>query len=471
MKTRVALAAALGCVCGAVLPGGLASGADGGAPSEAVAAAPALIYRGYCMPGGTPQGTGGIEDPHYRGPQGPTVIEKWALFLPGRMPTPTSDKLAFELAQIRPVLLMVDERIYISYYGTLYCIDPQTGKELWHREDRQGFPAIVDNTLYIATAKTMLAEEVESGKEKWHFEVPGRPCQKLSKYAKGVSPLVTEDAVYFEPSTSWEDPAPPPLYALDRGTGKLLWQFSHPTGLSGEPVFGLDTVYVPIHATLPPDGKMTARTYSPNKDACVVALDPRTGAEKWRTKTGMPIRGLAVDLKRQALYGFAHKDEFLILDAATGDIEKTFGAETPRGGKSRFVFGRVGFWGKWAYAGGHGAPLRAMDVEEGKEAWAFMPEKYGACYSFALADGVAYLGSMSRDYDVYGVDAATGNQRWVFRPTLPPTDDAKWWLRHYLWSVPLPWKGVLYYQDHIGIVRALADAPSDGGEAGKEQGQ
>ncbi|MFH0938141.1 MAG: PQQ-binding-like beta-propeller repeat protein [Planctomycetota bacterium] len=404
------------------------------------------IYKDYCMPRGNPAGTGVVANPAWKGPKGPEIVEKWTLLLEKG-----------DGSKNWPASIIVDEKFYISFGGNLHCVDTKTQKVLWQRAGRIGNPVIVADTLYIAQLKCLVAEEVESGKMVWQFEAPEYPCQRTGKSAPQVTPLVTEEYVFFSPSDSHLYTKQPPFYALDRKTGKVVWEFSYVNGFSSNPVFGLDMVYVALHATGPKGFEMAERVWKGQNDACLLALDSKTGKEKWRLKIGGTIIGLVLDQERKMLYGVGHRDRLVFVDALTGEKKAEVRPEQ-KGSRKRFNSDTVTLWKDYCLFAGYGEPLHGVDVDAQKDAWTFESNNKFGCYmAHCTADGLVYLGDEWHDpgTKMFAVEIDTGKEVWSFNPSCAVGRNPSDYRMLGCW--PIVWKGVLYYVDTSCVLRAIGD--------------
>jgi lanthanide-dependent methanol dehydrogenase len=93
------------------------------------------------------------------------------------------------------------------------------------------------------------------------------------------SPLVIGNVMYVH------TPFPNTVYALDlNGDGKILWKYEPKQDPSVIPVMCCDTVY---RGTAYADGTI----YHHQADTTLVALDAKTGNEKWKVINGDPKKG------------------------------------------------------------------------------------------------------------------------------------------------------------------------------------
>jgi eukaryotic-like serine/threonine-protein kinase len=147
-------------------------------------------------------------------------------------------------------------------------------------------------------------------------------------------------------------------------------------------------------------------------DGNLYAVDGETGDERWRFHTGGPIDGpaayasgvVAIESRDGNLYG---------LDARNGRERwrVPLGADLPHPWGWDFLLSGPAAAGDRFFAGsGHGEVL-AMDAASGKVLWRYATA--GRVRSSpAVSDGVLYVGSF--DGHLYALDAARGTLRWRF---------------------------------------------------------
>jgi alcohol dehydrogenase (cytochrome c) len=138
-------------------------------------------------------------------------------------------------------------------------------------------------------------------------------------YDQGLqaTPLVADGVLYLSTTHSW-------VFALDAGTGKMLWQYKYPLprGAGGN----IQNRGVAVGA-----GKVFVGTY----DDYVVALDQKTGAEVWKAATndskqcGCSITAAPLFVKDKVIVGTAGGDSafrgyLTAFDAKTGRLAWRF---------------------------------------------------------------------------------------------------------------------------------------------------
>lgn len=152
--------------------------------------------------------------------------------------------------------------LFGSSDGNVYSLDAKTGSLKWKFKTNgpvHGTPVIDKNKVYIGGWDAVLyALNIETGAEIWHF------ATGTQTGFKGIqsSIAVSDGNVYFGARE-------PFFFALNAETGKLIWKYNAENSwILSSAVVKDNTVYVG-----------TSDTYA------LLALDAKTGVEKYRFKT------------------------------------------------------------------------------------------------------------------------------------------------------------------------------------------
>ncbi len=161
---------------------------------------------------------------------------------------------------------VVDGTVYIgSWDSNLYAIDARTGQTRWtfksgedpaihNQVGFQSSPAVVEGTVYVGCRDAhVYAIDAKTGKRRWDY-----PTAK--SWVIGT-PAVEGGVVYVGTSDSAR------FMALDATTGRLLWNFDSKAYLFSSPAIAGDHVYVGCH-----NGKL-------------YALDRKSGTLAWEFQT------------------------------------------------------------------------------------------------------------------------------------------------------------------------------------------
>jgi eukaryotic-like serine/threonine-protein kinase len=258
-----------------------------------------------------------------------------------------------------------------SYDGVFYAVDAATGKEKWKfampgekKFEARGLhgclpraqimadfwdlyissPAVVDGVVYVGCGDgNCYALDAATGQLKWKFETKG---------VVHSSPAVVDGAVYFG---SWDTY----LYAVDAKTGQEKWKFKtgedpvnfNQTGIQSSPAIVDGVIYFGC------------------RDSHVYAVDAATGQEKWKyqTDSGAWVNASAAVVDGSVYFGTSDPAFFVALDARTGKERFKSDAHVP-------VFSSPAVAGGLAYFGSFNGSLYAVNLKDGKLAWEFQTE-------------------------------------------------------------------------------------------------
>lgn len=186
------------------------------------------------------------------------------------------------------------------------------------------------------------------------------------------------------------------LVALDPASGALRWRGTTEGYLHSSPVAAGDLVIVG------------------SADAHVYAFDRKSGKQRWRVRTGGPVYASAAVAKGIAaiasgdgtVYGIAVKN---------GDVKWRF-ALPP--GPSAFSQSPAATDGERIFLGAWDRNVYALDAATGKELWRYQSTPLGIYYSAAIAapavaKGVLYV--PSNDGVLHALNAATGAVIWTVK--------------------------------------------------------
>nr|WP_217446037.1 PQQ-binding-like beta-propeller repeat protein [Myxococcus sp. CA040A] len=239
-------------------------------------------------------------------------------------------------------------------------------------------PAIHDGVLFANFDNDKLyALDLSKGKELWSVRVGGGVPESIS------NPMVAHGLLFVVGGGQ--------CHAVDLGTHAIRWSVSCDAEATSSPIVVDDDVYVGTRL------------------GGVVAIDARTGAERWRVllRRGESVQS-AVSVTREYVVvgtsqGFA-EGHVVALDRATG-VER-WSAKAGAMGHG----GAPAINGSTVYAlSGMGKRLRALDLASGKERWSY--ETRGALWGTpAVADGVVCF---TGDHAIlHALNEKTGKELW-----------------------------------------------------------
>ncbi len=252
---------------------------------------------------------------------------------------------------------------------------------------------VYDNNFYALDAGT--------GALLWKYPAP-------TTYDKSV-PAVANGVVYF----SSEDY----FYALNATTGALLWRYGLRSGTSPAVVNGV--VYV---------------ASDDNPDNNVYALKANTGALIWKYTISARIFG-SLAVADGVVYVGTQDRNVYALDAGTGALLWTFATQYVIDSSPAVANGIV-------YIASGDRYVYALAASTGTLIWKHATNAE-IVSSPAVANGVVYVGS--EDHNVYALNASTGALLWEYE-----TGSA------ILYSAPAVANGVVYIASQDGYVYALA---------------
>lgn len=252
-----------------------------------------------------------------------------------------------------------------------------------------GSPLVADGTVFVGDESGRLwALAAEDGAEAWTFVAEG---------AVRARPALSEGRLYVPA----DDGA---LYCLRASSGEPLWTSRigaapSPRERIGSPRWSYDNL---TSAAAVADDSVYVGTL----DGDLVALDAKTGAERWRQRTGGAIVSTPLIAAGKALYG-SFDGKLRALDARTGEPAWTFDAGAP-------VTSSPAAFGDLCIVGTRNYDLLGLDLATGERRWLYYYWFSWVESSATILDGVAYVGS-SDGARLFAIDAASGRELWVCR--------------------------------------------------------
>ncbi|EJL31118.1 PQQ-binding-like beta-propeller repeat protein [Novosphingobium sp. AP12] len=337
-------------------------------------------------------------------------------------------------------------------------------------------PALGGGAIFVGShGGTVYALDRETGCVRWSYAAASevRTAIVLSPWQAGDAQAVP--LAFFG---DWSGNA----YAVEAFTGKLVWKLradEHPAAvITASPALHGDTLYVPVSSL------EEASAANPGYVCCsfrgsILALDPRTGREKWRTwlvdepkpskdgktlgPSGVPVwAGIAVDEKRGNLIvatgdnytrpATELSDAIVALDLGTGAIRWHFQAtegdawnvdcvtpdpdNCPEDAGPDYDFGAIPVLAKgkdgrdYVLAGQKSGIAWAVDAATGKLAWHRQVGRGGMAggihFGIAADSGRVYVAisdmpdGVERPFPaapgIHALDVATGKELWTAAP-------------------------------------------------------
>jgi outer membrane protein assembly factor BamB len=268
-------------------------------------------------------------------------------------------------------------------------------------------PAVVGGTVYIGSTNGKLyALDAETGQQRWALKTGARVVS---------SPAVADGLVY---ALSYDDT----LYAVDATSGAARWKFA--TG--GEHRYTATHIHgtLPVHEAMPDmyDTYLSSpavwrgTVYVGSGDDNVYALDAKTGALKWKFRTGDVVHSSPAVVDGTVYIG-GWDTYFYALDAATGKLRwrlKT--GDDPEYHNQIGVQSSPTVANGVVYFGCRDNNLYAVDARSGAVKWKVGNHGAWVITSPAVADGKVYYANAD-GAAFFQVDAATGTPTLSFRAT------------------------------------------------------
>ncbi|MEP7373900.1 MAG: PQQ-binding-like beta-propeller repeat protein [Chitinophagaceae bacterium] len=183
--------------------------------------------------------------------------------------------------------------------GNLYALQASTGDLVWKYQTgamiNQSGPCLVNGTIYVGSRDTYLhAVDALTGVEKWKFSANGISLEMSS-------PTVADGIVYIG---GWYDipgfTSKGSVYAVNAGTGELVWEGLPDKGFSGSPCV------------------KNGRLFISCDDGYINALDITNGSLLWR-KQILPNGSSPAEVNGIVYIGGGGTRYYYALDAATGN--------------------------------------------------------------------------------------------------------------------------------------------------------
>jgi len=298
-----------------------------------------------------------------------------------------------------------DGRVYIATEpGRLYCLDGETGAVV---KDRDGqfmpgmCPALFGRDLYVSTFGGIKALRDLDLRTEWRFPTP---LSTGLQRGAGVPTMLGDLVMVGSFNGS--------VYALDRQTGRQVWKFkTHLPPQWAAMMFGV--VGCPAVSK---DGK---HVYFGASDARVYALDAGSGQLEWSHPIGADVSAPVAVGSDNTIYaaGWTGTGAGLVaLDGRTGEEKWRFSPEDVRR-LDTLAASSPALWGGMVYVGSLDGSLYAVDASTGKLRWSLRTGGEVTSSPAIAADGTLYVGS--HNGNLYAVDGRTGQVRWKYHSAGP----------------------------------------------------
>ena len=261
-------------------------------------------------------------------------------------------------------------------------------------------PTVANGSVYFGgTDGRFYSVSAASGAENWRFVSGSRIAS---------SPAVYDHTIFFENYDGT-------FFALDNSTGKPRWKFltEGERRFAGRNLHGIkpagETMPDPFDVFLSSPAIWNGTLYFGSGDTNVYALDARTGALKWKFRTGDVVHASPA-VEAGTVFIGSWDSYFYALDAATGALRWRY-----KTGDDPAIHNQVGIESSAAvsddtvYFGCRDSNLYALDAGTGSLRWKFNNKGSWVVASPAVEKGRVYAAT-SDSGSFYALDAKTGKQ-------------------------------------------------------------
>ncbi|MCA9013892.1 MAG: PQQ-binding-like beta-propeller repeat protein [Planctomycetaceae bacterium] len=328
---------------------------------------------------------------------------------------------------------MADGRLYTMGHKagneTVYCLDAETGKEIW----KQSYPAQLVNHLnaggpgatptidgeFLYTNSRdgrLICFEIETGKIIWQKELTKAYEMKVPEWGFTCSPLILGNQLFIEAGR---------LVALDKQTGNELWKSTpHMPGYGTPAAFELEgTVYL---ALLNNECLSVARADDGTEVATFAWPSP------FDTNSTTPI----IDGK-MIFISSGYRKGCALLDFENQKLKARYTTQDLKNHFNNSVLYQKHFYGMDGNSNlGRIVRLTCLDQQTGKVKWR---EAGFGCGSLLIADGKLII--LSDEGTLVTAKASPDSYQEISRFKV---------LDHQCWTVPVLCNGLVYCRDSAG---------------------
>ncbi len=288
-----------------------------------------------------------------------------------------------------------DGTIYVSFNKHVVALNPTSGAIVWEygAEGTRFFapPTLAEDVLYVGDYSGRLHALRTDGEPLWVYE-PQRETLigplSLTPTDRVIGPATVGPQYVYVGLGSRN------LVAVDRQNGEEAWLFETDHGVWAAPL------YVPAEAETP------ATLYVASLDHHLYALDPLSGALRWKVDLGGAVPGnLVYDAARERIYVGTFVSELVAVDLNAQQVVARFQAED-------WLWGAPVLDEDVLYFGDLSGNLYAVQVrEEGfAQLWKRSLAKAGIRAAPILTNGLLVVGA--QDERLYAVHKEDGSDAW-----------------------------------------------------------
>lgn len=290
-----------------------------------------------------------------------------------------------------------DGTVYVgSYDQSVYALESATGEIRWEYQSNgliRGSPTVTEQAVYIGVGCHNLAcgryatddsetgwiysLDPKTGEPNWRYEVEGEVVS---------TPAVNDETVYVGSSDGY-------LYAIDSSTGESQWTYETDEWIWSSPAVAFGTVYFG------------------DFDGNVIAVDESSGEEQWTLNTYGAYLSSSPAVDDDTVYigvvpanypqGVRSDAELVAIDRRSGEERWTFETDVLEIGSSPVVTDESVYIGTHSPVEGEPTGVHSLTTN-GDERWLFEVGDRGVGSSPALVAGVLYFGGV--DNRIYALE-------------------------------------------------------------------
>lgn len=299
----------------------------------------------------------------------------------------------------------------------LYALDAESGDVKWNFETGASItsaPAVDNGAVFFGSWDgNFYALDCESGNELWSFETStandATESESLVGFGENLSPIVVDGIVYFGSIGK-------KLYALERDSGKKLWEYETSSEITGSPAYHNGYIYFT----------------GPGK---LYALNTESGELAWERDTENALGGTPSVSNNVVL--LSNVDSLAAYDNETGEVswEKKIGSEgVAIKGETVFTCDQRGYY--------------ALDMNTGEEKWQKLSYSTG-CTGIppSIAGNSVYFIDTAANIRAFAIDNGDSRGVYGFQESFKPA-----------WATPTPIviaNGVIYVGSLNGNLYAI----------------
>ncbi len=354
---------------------------------------------------------------------GSTTSDKMNIFFirrPTSLETPVTPSINWKFDYGRPIVTsptLSDGRIFFGNCDNmLFCIDANTGNELWHYITDAGVettPAVVNGTVYFGSNDhNMYCINASTGGLIWSY---------TTGYWIQSSPAVCNGRVYFGSDDN-------NVYCLNADNGSLIWMFPTGDDVSVSPI--VDNGYL----------------YVGSKDHSFYCLNADSGNLVWRYLTDHRIRYITPVIHGDKVI-FSSEDRFVYC-LNKYDGEQIWSFETGFLPSSPTVYDDKVFFSALSYFGEIDNKLYCLDVDTCRMLWSYklVSDWHTLSSDPPVVENGRIYGCYADDY-TYCNSVDNGELLWRF--------EAESFVRH----TPIIVNDIVYVTSWDGHVYSLTEPP------------